>query len=172
MEAASYQCPHCPKNYKKEVLLKKHIFQKHTPKEEQDRQLKQLCSRPLIKQDLDPTDPRERRVLQAKRHQTHAKDEHKYCLLECKTTNNDFNFKLRHASHESKTHVTFKRNAIACSCVDFRTQCVKAQVMCKHVLYVLITILRLQKQDLQGIENLQFKEDTLFHEFVARVQRL
>ena len=105
-----------------------------------------------------------------KRIETMTRDAERYALIDLhKNKKGDDEFVLMNlkVNKTRKVAISFS-NQVSCSCIDWRIRCKKMNISCKHILYVLSRILKL---DFEVIKNLEVKNAELFFEKMNKIKK-
>ena len=85
-----------------------------------------------------------KKELQATRENNMNRDKERYALVEFEDTNEVIKFVLINMVNNKNVKITIQKGEkVSCNCFDFKIRCIKNNINCKHVLYILTQILRL-----------------------------
>ena len=78
------------------------------------------------------------------------RDASRYAVLHFVDDDDKVQFTLSDINHLGKLKMTFKKNnQVYCSCLDWRIRCKRYNISCKHILYVLDRILKVNVNTVQ-----------------------
>ena len=100
---------------------------------------------------------------------TMRRDAERYALVELHKNKKGFDeFVLMNLKVNKTRKVSISpQNEVNCSCIDFKIRCKKMKISCKHILYVLDRIMKL---DMDTVANLKIKNAHSFYEVFDRIK--
>ena len=132
---------------------------------------------PLVEIPLPPPQKIKKKKKHTKKQQTQQvriktmkRDAERYALIDLGKNKKGFEeFVLMNLKENKTRKVAISSfDEVSCSCIDFRIRCKKLKISCKHILYVLDRIMKL---DMSVVKNLKIKQKDQFYSVFNRIKR-
>lgn len=150
------------------------ISRRNQRKLERNKRIEGGCMRPAVTYEKVKGKPikidrKQTKTENAKRLSNMKRDAARYALLELKREP-DYDRIVLSAIDSTKTvKINFKSNKeVNCSCMDWRIRCKRMKISCKHILYVLDRIFKI---DMKSVQKNKIKKPKLIKEAIDKIHK-